>query len=118
MQRLPAPLVPNATQTSGQLTASAATYYTTPANTTTEIQWAYATNATGTARTITIYIIRSGGAAGATNMVVNTRTVPAGGSVALPEMLQKMSSGGFIQALSDAATAVNLWVSGYEVTNN
>lgn len=112
MQRLPVSLVPTT-----QITAAAVTYYTAPANTTAEIGAATATNATGTARTITVHIVASGGAVAAANKVVQTKTVPANSSVQLWEMVgQKLPTGSFISALADAATAVNLTVGGYQVT--
>ena len=111
MQRLPAQLVP-----ATQLTAGAASYYSAPANTGAEIQAATATNVTGTARTVTVYLVASGGAAGATNIVVQTRTVPANSAVQLWELIgQKVPTGASIWALADAATAVNLTIGGYVV---
>ena len=112
MQRVPKSLVPPT-----QITASAATYYTAPANTVAEITAATATNSTGTARTITVHIVASGGSAAAANKVVQTKVVPANGAVLLPELVgQKIPTGSFISALADAATAVNLTVGGYEVS--
>jgi len=112
MQRLPKQLTPTA-----QLTAAAAIYYTTPASTWAEIGAATVTNVTGTARTVTVSLVPSGGTAGLTNIVVQTRTVPANAAVQLWEIVgQKLPPGATIQALADAGAAVNLTVGGYEVT--
>ncbi len=112
MQRTVKQLTPTA-----QLTAAAAVYYTAPANTTAEIGAATVTNVTATARTVTVSLVPSGGSAGLTNIVVQTRTVPANAAVQLWELIgQKLPPGATIQALADAATAVNLTVGGYEVT--
>lgn len=112
MQRLVKQLTPTA-----QLTAAAAVYYTTPANTWAEIGAATVTNVTGTARTVTVHLVPSGGAAGATNIVVQTRTVPANAAVQLWEIIgQKLPPGSTIRALASAGAAVNLTIGGYEVT--
>jgi hypothetical protein len=111
MQRTVKQLVPTA-----QITAAAVTYYTAPADNSAEICAATATNVTGTARTVTVHLVASAGAAGATNIVVQTRTVPANSAVQLWELIgQKLPTGATIQALADAGAAVNLTIGGYEV---
>ena len=112
MQRLPKQIVPTA-----QLTAAAVTYATAPASTDYEIGAATATNVTGTTRTVTVYLVASAGTAGSTNIVVQTRTVPANQSVQLWEIIgQKMPAGATLQALASAASAINLTVGGYSTT--
>lgn len=111
MQRFVKQLVPTT-----QLTNAAATYYTALANVSAEIGAATATNVTGAPRTVTVYLVASGGTAGATNTVVQTRSIPANSSVQLWELIgQKVPTGATIQALADAGAAVNLTIGGYEV---
>lgn len=100
----------------GQLTASAATYYT-ATNVNTQITGAVAMNNDATARTVTVHIVASGGTADATNKVVNAKRVAAGRSVLLPELVgQVVQAGATLQALADSAAQVTLSVSGVEQT--
>jgi len=110
MQRLPKRLVEGS-----QLTAVAATYYTTPANTITTISAFSVTNTTVTARAVTVHLVPSGGAAGPTNCVCPARVVPPGETYNVTGAIgQTMDAGGFISALADAATALTLVASGYQ----
>lgn len=110
MQRLPKRLV-----NGSQLTTSAATYYTAPANTLTTISASSVTNTTATAQAVTVYLVPSGGTAGVTNCVCSARVVAPGETYNISGAIaQTLASGGTIQALSDAATALTLVVSGYE----
>lgn len=110
MQRLPKRLVDGS-----QLTTSAATYYTTPANTLTTISACTVTNTTGTAQTLTMHLIPQGGSASASNMIVSARVVAAGESFNVASAIgQTMAAGGFLQALAGAATSLTLVASGYE----
>lgn len=109
-QRLPKQLCAGA-----QLTASAASYYTTPDNTIGTIAACTLTNTTGTARTATVYLVPNGGTAGADNCILSARTIPAGKSYNVVEAIgQSLPAGATLQALSDAGTAVTLVASGYE----
>lgn len=95
--------------TSAQLTTSAATYYTAPTVKASLIRQLVATNTTATNRTVTVYLVPSGGTAGAANELIITRIVPANDSIILWEALnQALATGGTIQALADAGTAVTL----------
>lgn len=110
MQRLPKRLVDGS-----QLTAAAATYYTTPANTLTTIASMSVTNTTGTARTVTVYLVPSGGTAGVLYCVCSGRTIAPGETYNVAGAIgQTLSASGFISALSDSATALTLVASGYE----
>lgn len=97
-----------------QLTAAAASYYTVPTNATAEVNSATAVNTTGVARTVTVHIIPSAGAAATTNKIVFTKGIPANGSVQLWELFGAIAPGSDVQAFADAATAVNLRIAGYE----
>lgn len=112
MQRLPKRLVDGA-----QLTAAAAVYYTAPANSLTTISAASVTNTTATARTVTVYLVPTGGTAGAGNVVCSGRVVAPGETFNVSGAIgQTLAAGGTLQALSDAATALTLVASGYVTT--
>lgn len=110
-QRLPKQLCAGA-----QLTASAATYYTVPANTLTTIAACSLTNSTATARTVTMYLVPSGGSSAVTNIILSARTIAPGETYNVASAIgQTIPSGSMIQALSDSATAITLVASGYEI---
>jgi len=99
----------------GQLTASAATLFTSPANTTTIISSAVFTNVDSVARLLTVYVVRSGGTAGAANTLISARSLAAGEAYPSPELAGViLGPGDFIQAKADAATAITASeISGY-----
>lgn len=99
---------------SAQLTAVAATYYTST-NCRTIVTSLLATNSTASARTVTVYIIKSGGTAGVTNIVVSARTILPGQTVELLDKNKHMEQDDFVQALADSAAAVTFHGSGYQV---
>lgn len=110
MQRVPKRLVDGS-----QLTATAATYYTTPANTLTTISACTLTNTTAGAVTATLYLVPSGGTAGVANCILSARTISAGESYNVGSAIgQTMAAGGFLQALAGSATSITLVASGYE----
>lgn len=101
---------------SAQLSASAATYYTAPANTRTIIKKLTFTNTTGTARAVTVYLVPSGGTASDSNTITSTQSVPAHSTWECYEAEgHVLETGGFIQALADSATSVTVRGSGLEV---
>lgn len=101
-----------------QLTNAAATYYTVSANTKAIIKRLSFCNTTANNRTVTAYLITSGGSAGATNTLVSARTIAAGETWSCPDAEgQVLEAGGFIQALADANSAITIIASGVEVTN-
>lgn len=111
MQRLPKELVPTT-----QLTNAVVTYYTALAGIIADIAAATVTNVTSGVVTVTLYIVALGGSAGSTNIVVQTKSVPANSSVQLWEIIgQKIPTGATIQALASANSSINLTVGGYEV---
>lgn len=110
MQRLPKRLVDGS-----QLTGSAATYYTAPANTLTTISAMTLTNTTGGAVTATVHLVPNGGSAGVTNCVLSARTLAAGESFNVGSAIgQTLPAGGTLQALAGSATSITLVASGYE----
>ena len=100
-----------------QLTASAATYYTAPANTFATIAACTLTNTTGGAITATLYLVPNGGTAGVTNCILSARTLAAGESFNVGSAIgQTLPAGGTLQALASATTSITLVCSGYETT--
>lgn len=98
------------------LTASSALYYTTPANTTTQIDSVLLNNTTATARTVKINFVPSAGSAVTANEVITRVLVPANSAVTVPQLaLQTLKVGEMIYALSDAASAVNMRIVGREI---
>lgn len=102
-----------------QLTASAATYYTVPANKRTQIKKLTATNPTSSTavRLVTVHFVPSGGTASDTNMIISQQSVSPGQAVDLfAAEGHILETGDFIQAFADAATDVSFQGSGLEVS--
>lgn len=108
---------PKTLYTGGQLTTSAATLYTSPANTKTIVTEATFTNVDTVARLLTVYIVRSGGTASAANTLISAKSIAAGEAYVSPELAgQILGPGDFIQAKADANTAITVaGISGYLV---
>lgn len=99
-----------------QLTTSAATYYTAPANTTTIIQAVVLTNTTGGAITATVHLVASGGTATALNMVLSAKSLLAGETYIVPGTAGLvLATGGTLQALASANTSISIMASGTEI---
>lgn len=97
------------------LTASAVTYYTAPANTSTLIKKLTFTNTDSVARTVTVHLVPSGGAATATNMLVDARPIATLDTFECFEAEGAMlNTGDFIQALASTTSVVNIQGSGVE----
>lgn len=81
-----------------------------------QIESLVATNVTGTADYVTVYLVPSGGSAAASNMIVYQRAVPAKSGVALfdRENMGLLPPGSFLQALCGVNDAVNVWGYGYD----
>lgn len=76
-----------------------------------------ATNTTAANVTISVNLVTSGGSAGATNLIVDTRAIAPDETYTFPELVgQVLDSGGFISTIASAATALTLRVSGREIT--
>lgn len=99
------------------LTASAVTQYTAPGLTKTVIKKVTATNTTSSAQTVTLYLIPSGGTAGAANTNTIVQTIPANSGLELYLAENHvLEPGDFIQALASATASITLMASGIEVT--
>lgn len=112
MQRLPNRLI-----VGSQLSTSASTYYTVPANTLSTISACTLTNTSAGAVTATMHLVPSGGSATSSNCILSARTLAAGESLNVGSAIgQTLLAGGMIQALASAASAITLVASGYETT--
>ena len=76
-----------------------------------------ATNYSGTAATISVNLVTGGGAAGNNDLIVKTKTLQAGETYTFPELVgHVLRPSGFISTLAGTASAINIRVSGREVT--
>jgi hypothetical protein len=90
------------------------TQYSTPTGTRTIIDKFSARSAAGA--TLSVNIVASGGAAGATNLIV-TKTLAAGEQYTFPELVgQVLNAGDFISTISSVATDTVIRISGRENT--
>lgn len=98
------------------LTASAATYYTVASTVkqaiVKEVEFC---NTDTVPRTVTMYVIPSGGSAAVANEIYAAMTLQAGETKNFSRSTV-MLPGGFIQALADSAAVVSFNVSGVEYT--
>src|ERR1039457_83003 len=98
------------------LTTSAVTEYTAPVATRSIIKKVTVTNTSGTAATVTVYLVPSAGTAGAANINVSAQTIGAGQTVELYTVENHtLETGDFISALAGTGAVLNLMVSGIEV---
>lgn len=97
-----------------QLTGAAATYYTAPTLTKAIIKRLTLCNTTAGAVACTVYLVPSGGTAGATNTISSAKSVAAGETwLCSAAEGMALEAGGFIQALG---LNVTIMASGVEVT--
>lgn len=76
-----------------------------------------ATNISGSAATISVNLVTSAGSAGNTNLITKTKTLQASEVYTFPELVgQVLGAGDFISTLAGTASAINIRVSGREVT--
>ncbi len=115
----PTVYTPKKLAAAAQLAAAAATLYTVPASTVTQLTSLILVNATTTPHAVTIYLVPSAGAAADANVLCKSFVVPADG---LPYELIPLNSQGiylnaaeFIQGVADAANAVTYQISGVEL---
>lgn len=67
--------------------------------------------------TIAVNVVASGGAAAASNTIVQTRTITAGATILLPEMVgQILNAGDFISTIAGTASVLIIRISGREIT--
>jgi hypothetical protein len=76
-----------------------------------------ATNTSAGNVTISVNLVTSGGSAGASNLVVDTRAIAPDETYTFPELVgQVLSAGGFISTIASAATSLTIRASGREIT--
>jgi hypothetical protein len=76
-----------------------------------------ATNYTSTAATISVNLVTVSGSAGNSNLITKTKTLQASEVYTFPELVgQVLGVGDFISTIAGTATAINMRVSGREVT--
>lgn len=93
------------------------TQYTAPTGVRTIVDKFTVTNTTAGAVTITIKVVPSGGAAGASNVITQTASVAANSVYTAPEMVgQILNAGDFISTLASAAASLTIRISGREIT--
>lgn len=99
-----------------QMQAIQTTQYTATA-VRTIIDKATVTNTDTVNRTFSINLVTSGGAAGNSNLIIDTRTVVPDETYTCPELVgHVLGPGDFISTIASAATALTLRISGREVT--
>ena len=102
----------------GTQTANAqTTYYTCPPSTKILIDKFTGTNTTGAAATQSVNLVASGGAAGASNLIVSAKSLAAGECYTFPEIAgHYLNAGGFLSTLGGTANAITIRMSGRAVT--
>ena len=99
-----------------QLPAVATTVYTTPTVNSAHIIYATVFNESVLNATLTLNIVKNGGTLDETNRYVS-RTIPAGASIVLNEIINRVLKGGdTIQALAGTASSLNLTIGTKEIT--
>ena len=104
-------LVPSKTAENTQTTQYTAT------NVTAIIDKFTATNYSGTAATISVNLVTSADTADNDNLIVKTKTLQASETYTFPELVgHSLMPGGFISTIAGTASAINIRVSGREVS--
>lgn len=100
-----------------QLTGTAATYYTAPANTKAIIHNMSLANTGTSAVTATIHLVDTGATETTSNMSIVARVIAPNETYRCPEVVGKtISATGTIRALASIGTAISIQAHGVEVT--
>ena len=76
-----------------------------------------ATNTSASVVTLSVNLVTSGGSAGASNLIVDARSIAVDETYTFPELIgQSLESGGFVSTIASAATALTIRASGREIT--
>ncbi len=76
-----------------------------------------ATNYSASAVTLSVNIVTSGDSAASANLISKLKTLQASETYTFPELVgQVLLAGGFISTIADTASAINMRVSGREIT--
>lgn len=97
------------------LTTSAATMYTAPASTTTTVKTILLSNYSAADVQATVYLIPSGGTAANGNAILGSVNVAANTTTVIDTAVV-MPAASFIQAKASAGTALNIHISGIEIS--
>ena len=101
----------------GKIVESSQTTQYTATNVTTIIDKFTATNYSATAAAISVNLVTTAGSAGDLNLITKTKTLQPSEVYTFPELVgQVLNPGDFISTLAGTATAINMRVSGREVT--
>jgi len=101
----------------GQPGSTATLLYTSPANTRVTIIKATACNDTTTAKYLTVYLVPSGGTAGAANLIYNQKVIGSRETKDLSDLVpQVLDPGDMIYALAEAADQITVHISGMAKT--
>ena len=111
-------LSPSVLYLGGLLSNSLGTLFTVPANSKVLVTKACFTNTDTVARLLTGNLVRSGGSAGAGNILIDAHSIPAGETYEATELEgQICNAGDFFQAKGDAASVINCTgISGYVIS--
>lgn len=97
--------------------AAQTTQYTVASGVRTILDKFTATNVTGSAATLSVNLVPSGGTAGASNTITLTKTLAAGDVYTFPEIVGHVLAGGeFVSTLAGTATAIVIRISGREIS--
>ena len=101
----------------GKIVEAAQTTQYTANNVTTIIDKFTATNYSATAAAISVNLVTVAGSAGNLNLISKTKTLQPAEVYTFPELVgQVLNPGDFISTLAGTATAINMRVSGREVS--
>ena len=76
-----------------------------------------ATNTSAANVTLSVNLVTSGGAAGASNLITDSRAIAPDETYTFPELVgQVLEPGGFISTIASAATSLTIRASGREIT--
>ena len=99
------------------IAASATAYYTVATDTRTRIDAMTLTNTDTSTRTVSVYLVASGGSPGASNIILSNTSIAPSATLRVKEAFgQVLHSGGKIYAAASVASVVNIYASGVEVT--
>lgn len=99
-----------------QIPTAATTLYTAPANTRTILDKLTATNTTGTAATLTVYIVPGGGSSGASNKLISAQSIATNAAYLCPEIVGHTLNPGDTIVTESSAVALTVRLSGREVS--
>jgi hypothetical protein len=75
------------------------------------------TNTSGSNVTVSVNLVTVSGSAGASNLIIDTRTIVPDECYLCPELVgQVLEAGGFISTIAGSATSLTMRVSGREVS--